>query len=277
MCRGRRRAFTLVELLVVIGIIAVLIGILLPTLAGARRNAATVKCASNLRSLGQAIHLYVNEQKGYVPTYRSTYGVVRVQWYDQLARYVYNRPAVGTPPSIINDPGFGGTIFAGCPSFEFVKPPAAAYNASVGYGITHLPAEPPPDPFNVPPAKDRNNAYSAPPATPSGRYWKFTEFRNPANRALMSDMNGWGGLRAIDPGPTTYTKPGESTSPQGDIDYYRHGKVNIGDYGPQPGDIERGRVNVLFCDGHVDLCMPWQAYWSVKDPSRRAAGNDKGP
>ncbi|MEO6435926.1 MAG: prepilin-type N-terminal cleavage/methylation domain-containing protein [Tepidisphaeraceae bacterium] len=59
--------FTLVELLVVIGIIALLISILLPTLSRAREAANTVKCASNLRSVGQGMSLYVAENKGTLP------------------------------------------------------------------------------------------------------------------------------------------------------------------------------------------------------------------
>ena len=65
--RRRFVAFTLVELLVVIGIIAVLIGILLPVLGKARESAVAIQCMSNLRQFAAADQMYVNQYNWHMP------------------------------------------------------------------------------------------------------------------------------------------------------------------------------------------------------------------
>ncbi len=65
--RACRPAFTLIELLVVVAIIALLVAILLPSLRAAREQARAAKCLANLRSMGQGIALYIDENKDFVP------------------------------------------------------------------------------------------------------------------------------------------------------------------------------------------------------------------
>jgi prepilin-type N-terminal cleavage/methylation domain-containing protein/prepilin-type processing-associated H-X9-DG protein len=97
MRSGRRTSgsgFTLVELLVVIGIIALLISVLLPALQSARAQANNVKCASNIRQLVTALNMYASEWKGKYPpnilgTNPTAYGI-KQEWYDtnRIGKYL---------------------------------------------------------------------------------------------------------------------------------------------------------------------------------------------
>src|SRR2546423_2014527 len=87
MARKKSDAFTLVELLVVIGIIALLVSILLPTLSKARKSAQTVKCLSNLRQMGLAFSMYENEHKQWLPYPTTTLGEPTL-WFNCVDPYL---------------------------------------------------------------------------------------------------------------------------------------------------------------------------------------------
>jgi prepilin-type processing-associated H-X9-DG protein len=93
------RGFALVELLVVIGIMAVVIGLLLPTLAKARQAAARTVCLANLKSLGVAFVMYANDNSGRLPPvaygtseYTLNYGLAP-WWHQAIASWMGRKDA----------------------------------------------------------------------------------------------------------------------------------------------------------------------------------------
>ena len=211
-----RRAFTLAELLVVIGIIAVLIGVLLPVLAKARAQANRVVCLSNIKQLGAAVLMYCNDNGGYFPTC--------AWWDDGLAYTPYPEDWIHWQSSrnlngsaIAKYLGHGEKLkrILWCPadSLDGRKPRGGTlqelylYSYAMNFGVGE-------------------NLLPYP-----GRRTKITQWRAPARKLLLTEK--------FEEGNTSPVWGGSRLAK-------RHGKANSG------GQVIATRASMLFMDQHAD-------------------------
>lgn len=102
--RRPRCRFTLIELLVVIGIIALLVSILLPALAGARQKARAARCAGNLKQVGIALYMYVDDYEESFPP--NHWGFGTPTWADHMNEYLNSENVLNCPSSdVVWTPG----------------------------------------------------------------------------------------------------------------------------------------------------------------------------
>jgi prepilin-type N-terminal cleavage/methylation domain-containing protein/prepilin-type processing-associated H-X9-DG protein len=285
--RAGRLGFTLVELLVVIGIIAVLVGILLPVLGNARKSAASVKCLSNLRNLGNAFLMYAGDSKNAYPVARQDVPEINgipqnlnppnglnLYWHDMLYFYLKRNstPLHDQAKLTKEDLVAYRKSVMWCPTWEIDRQDIDLNNAynerfKTGYAFNPLlgfRADYPKPDANLP----HNGAWPVAARSVAvwtkgpGRYYKKNEISEQANRALVLDSNAWavglnitnaaGDLAGQAVGTAGYATIEDGNSPTGamNVDLFRHGKYP-GNAGGRY-DTKGGKIayNVLFADGH---------------------------
>lgn len=250
-----KRAFTLVEMLIVIGIICVLIGLLLPALGKARAQAQQLQCAALLQQWGQAFHLYAVQNKGALPhsgdrtrnpfAYRGAYWAGNPQaessWLYVLPPLMKKRSwldfANGQKPT--------GDIYQ-CPLAGQVNTDTD-YGYSPSYWGYHS--------FVMNMFLDRD-APSLVPAdvTPYPSFLRLAKARSASDTILIYEST-------TDPGKTYDGQgyPGTIACMNGL--YPNDGPANFGDRHPH----QRGKLggNIVFLDGHIE----WrESLWNLNHP-----------
>lgn len=217
-----RSAFTLIELLVVIGIIGILAALLLPALGVAKERAVSAQCQNNLRQLGLAEHMYVDQNGGALPYAWATGNDPDRNNFEALLAPLVQKAAFGAGSSNENS-DFVRNVFR-CPvrMRENLWRQYATYNGQgnpwkISYGMNQ---------FNSVDyhAGDPGNV------SPSGRTYALSFVPHPAQTLSIADLS--------------YLKNHPPLADLGhqDIGYKHGGHLQVGD----------GAAEMLFLDTHVE-------------------------
>jgi prepilin-type N-terminal cleavage/methylation domain-containing protein/prepilin-type processing-associated H-X9-DG protein len=232
------RGFSLVESLVVIGIISILIAILMPALSAARRQAKVTQCLSNLRQLGLGFAMYQNDSVGRCfPFIESSTNY----WMAEIAPYVGNLSDVRYCPQALTIASPASYSYGG----DFVAWTDLGFSGSYGMNLWICPC----------------TMVSGNAVTPSGAEYGYTQIQDtiglPAQNStsvpLFADCNWVGGWPLETDVPSSNLDDAAGSNPGNQLQRFctdRHGHIS----------------NAVFLDGHaesVSLAGLWQLEWNT--------------
>lgn len=234
--RGHRpgRAFSLVELLVVVAVIGLLAAVLLPALARSQAAARRIRCVANLHQLGLAAQLYWDDHAGGAFRYRGAFtNGGDVYWFGWLARGAEGTrrfdPAAGALHPYLGDRGV-----AVCPALNYAAPDfkLKATGAAWGYGYNlHL---------------------SAPDGQPAVNVHRLPQ---PAQTAFLADAAQ----------VNTFQPPASPDNPLLEEFYY------LSAHEPTAHFRHDGAANAVFCDGHTASERPLAGTLDTRLPRANVA------